>query len=138
MAQVSGSVVALRIGGDDLDPEKITEMLGCAPTKKQTKGQVIKSKSGSERIVKTGMWLLSASDCKPENIDGKIYEIFSKLTDNTAIWKSISDQYKLDLFCGLFMNEGNEGLSISSESLKVLGLRDIELGFDIYGPIEEE
>ena len=139
MAQINSSVVSLRISGDDLLPENITEKLGCEPTKKQIKGQIfVGNKTGQEREAKTGMWNLHASDCKPENLDGQITEILNKLTSNLEVWSSISKQYKTDLFCGLFMDNTNEGLTISSDSLKLLGLRGIELGLDIYANCEDE
>jgi hypothetical protein len=59
--------------------------------------------------------------------------LLSKLTDDFNVWASIAERYKLDLFCGLFMQGSNEGLSISPKSLAALGLRQIELGLDIYG-----
>ena len=138
MAQVSKSVTTLRIGGNDLDPDEITEILGCEPTQKQTKGQVFIGKTtGRERVAKTGMWCLKVVDREPENLDKQISEILNKLSSNLKRWKSISKKYEIDLFCGLFMDNGNEGLSISSDSLKSLGLRGIEIGLDIYGPCEE-
>ena len=139
MAQINSSEVTLRVGGDELNPEKITEKLGCKPTYSQTKDQIfIGSKSGNKRKAKTGMWNLSATKCEPENIDAQISEILSKLTNDLDIWNSISNQFEIDLFCGLFMDETNEGLTISSTSLESLSLRGIELGLDIYANCEVE
>jgi hypothetical protein len=77
------------------------------------------------------MWRLCAADREPEGLDGQIAEVLSKLTDDVSVWNAIAERYKLDLFCGLFMNERNEGLSISPLSLSALGLRHIELGLDM-------
>jgi hypothetical protein len=44
----------------------------------------------------------------------------------------------MDMFCGLFMKNENEGLSLSAESLAMLGERSIELSLDIYDGREEE
>jgi len=78
------------------------------------------------------MWRLSAMDREPEDLDAQIGDLLSKLTDDLTVWTSIAERYRVDLFCGLFMREGNEGLSITPESLAALGLRRIELGLDIY------
>jgi hypothetical protein len=80
-----------------------------------------------------GMWRLVASKREPEDLDGQIAELLSKLTDDLDVWASIARTYQLDLFCGLFMGGSNEGLSISPETMAALGLRHIELGLDIYG-----
>jgi hypothetical protein len=84
------------------------------------------------------MWRLFATEREPQDLDGQIDELLSKLTDDFNVWASIAEKYKLDLFCGLFMRGSNEGLSISPKSLAALGLRQIELGLDIYGGDDED
>jgi ribosomal protein L19 len=80
------------------------------------------------------MWLLEATIAEPENIDGQIEEILSKLTQDFSIWQTLSKKFTIDIFCGLFMEESNEGLSLSLKTLSALGDRGIEIGFDIYSP----
>ena len=78
MSAIETSIVTLRIYGDDLLPQDITKMLGVSPTHAETKGQeIVGRKTGKVRIAKSGMWRLCASDRKPEDIDGKIREIFN-------------------------------------------------------------
>ena len=133
MAQVQRSVATLRIIGDNLDPAEITRLLGCAPDAAQTRGEEIAGRNiSSVRIARMGMWQLSVTDREPEDLNAQIRDLLSKLTDDLAMWTSIAERYRVDLFCGLFIREGNEGLSITSESLAALGLRRIELGLDIY------
>lgn len=138
MAAVEKSVVTLRIYGDDLVPQDITMMLGVSPTHAETKGQeIVGRKTGHVRIAKSGMWRICASDRKPEDIDGQIREIFSRMTAEVAVWQSITEQYRVNLFCGLFMSERNDGLSISPQSLAVLAERGIPLWFDVYAPTDD-
>ena len=134
MGPVQRSVATLRIWGDNLDPTDITRLLGCPPTFAQTKGErVISRHTGTVRFARAGMWRLCAADREPQDLDGQIAEVLSKLTDDVSVWNAIAERYKLDLFCGLFMNGRNEGVSISPRALSALGLRHIELGLDIYG-----
>jgi hypothetical protein len=84
------------------------------------------------------MWRLDAADQQPGNLDEQIKSIFGKLTDDLEIWKVLSSQFEMDLFCGFFMKETDEGLKISSESLRILGERSISLGLCIYAPMEKE
>lgn len=138
MAQLHQSVATLRIIGDDLIPEKITVLLGCEPTDSQTKGQIVRGpKTGREHPRQTGMWRLEATDCEPEDLDKQVAELLGKLTPDVNIWSSLSEQFSIDLFCGLFMENTNEGVSISADTLLALGQRNIELGLDIYGPTQE-
>lgn len=139
MACISRSAATLRIIGDDLVPDEITRLLGASPTHAQTKGDKIVGKNtGNERIAGFGMWRLQASDCKPEDLDGQIRFIFNQLTDDLAVWKSLASQYKMDLFCGIFMECFNEGMELSPESLLVLGSRGVKMDFDVYGPISDD
>ncbi|MEW6155831.1 MAG: DUF4279 domain-containing protein [Verrucomicrobiota bacterium] len=139
MAQLHKSAVTLRIAGDDLIPDEITKLLGASPTHTQTKGdKIVGKKTGHVRIAKCGMWRLCASDREPEDMDGQIHEILSQMTGDLSVWQSITKRYHADLFCGLFMRVGNEGLTISAASLEALGARGIELGLDIYGGDDDD
>ena len=52
------------------------------------------------------------------------------------MWNELASKYDIDLFCGLFMEKGNEGMEISPKTLQALGERNILLGLDIYDPAE--
>jgi len=134
MAQMHKSVATLRIIGDDLVPADVSRLLNCTPTTAQKKGDVIVGKSGLQRTALTGRWSLQSEDQQPENLDGQIEEILGKLTASMEIWETVTRRFRVDLFCGLFMSGGNEGLSVSPTSLLSLGQRGIELGLDVYGP----
>jgi hypothetical protein len=133
MAHVHKSTVTLRIIGEDLIPAEITTMLGASPTHAVRKGDtIVGRKTGHVRIAKTGIWNVSAPDREPENIDGQIEWILDQLTQDLTVWQRLTKMYRIDLFCGLFMHDDNEGMTISPRSLVALGERGIELGLDIY------
>jgi Domain of unknown function (DUF4279) len=135
MGHMHKSAATLRIMGDDLIPEEVSSLLGCAPTMAQKKGEVlIGKKTGIERIARTGMWRLQSVDQEPENLDRQIEEILTKVTADVETWRALGRRYRVDLFCGLFMGGGNEGLAVSPSSLVALGERGIELALDVYGP----
>ena len=138
MAHLQKSVATLRIFGDDLIPAEVTAMLGGEPTLAGAKGQVIVMRSGRTRIARCGRWDLQASDAEPENLDAQVLEIFGKLTNDLAVWHALSERFSIDLFCGWFMKEGNEGVSVSPSTLQALGERRIVLSLDIYAPTDEE
>ena len=95
------------------------------------------SKQGKPRIAKSGMWRLEASEKTPGNLDEQVTEILSQLADSMDVWRSLSERYTLDLFCGIFMDSSMEGISLSAKSMLELGHRGIEIDLDIYGPDDE-
>jgi len=133
MAVLSGSAASLRFFGDDLDPDELTRMLGGQPTKSERKGEEIIGKvTGQKRIARSGGWRLSAERRKPGDFDAQISEILDQLTDNTDIWQDLTARFRADIFCGLFMAESNEGVSLSHKTLEKLAVRGLTVDFDIY------
>ncbi len=126
------SSATLRIAGDLLVPDKISSMLGSVPTHSQHMGDELGNSTGRVSIARTGMWRLEASDREPEDLCGQIDEILGKLTNDLAIWADIHQNFRVDLFCGLFMGSGNDGISLPPDRLQALGERGIELELDIY------
>jgi hypothetical protein len=132
MAELAKSVATLRFFGDDLVPETISGLLGARPTESCCKGQeIVGRNTGAVRIAKTGSWRLSAVDREPEDLEAQIFEILDQLTQDLDAWQALS-RYKPDLFCGLFMANGNDGLPLSERALLALGQRGIALALDIY------
>lgn len=132
MAALNKSSATLRIFGDSLNPAEISKLLDCAPTKAQVKGQVRNKNS----IFRTGGWLLEATDQEPVDLDRQVAELFCRVRKDLATWASLSQEYKIDLCCGIFMDEisTNEDIEISAESMKLLSERGIKLGISIYAP----
>ena len=80
------------------------------------------------------MWRLQAQPREPEDLCGQIDEILGKLTNDREVWAHIARNFRVDLFCGLFMGSSNDGISLPSQSLLALGERGIELALDVYDP----
>jgi len=132
------SKATLRLIGDDLIPKQISKMLGRNPTSSQMKGESLPTKDLSrQRTARTGAWHLKARPFEPEDIDAQVRELLNELTDDLEIWRQLAARYRVGLFCGLFMRGVNEGMTLSPQTLEMLGVRGIELGLDIYGSKKE-
>lgn len=129
MARLHESMASLRIGGDALEPDEISTLLGCEPSSKYRKGE---ARGKGRAIAKTGSWQLDATNKAPGDLDAQIREIFEQI--NFEHWSSVIDRYEVDVFCGLFMSVSDEGFSISADVLKNLGERRIQLDVCLYGP----
>lgn len=135
MPALARAAATLRISGDDLEPAELSRLMGATPTLACAKGEP--RKPGGKAIARTGQWHLSAAYTEPADLDAQVKEILGQLPSDLELWRSLGARYKIDLFCGWFMNESNEGLEISPETLSALGARGVELGVDLYGPAAE-
>jgi hypothetical protein len=134
MTELSHSAASLRIFGDDLVPEEVTARLGATPTAFETKGGQSQPNAGGRTfIARTGGWRLKAADRRPGNLDGQVAELLGKLTTDLVIWQELTARFRVDVFCGLWLNEVNEGISLAPSTLAALGERGILMDLDIYG-----
>ncbi len=138
MARIAKTVATLRFFGDDLDPDEITRLLGCQPTTAERKGGLWTTKRGVEKISPRGSWRLEADDCVPGNLDVQIEYLFSKLISDLNVWNDLAKRLQADVFCGLFLDEANEGLALEPKTLAALGERNLVLGLDIYSEQDGE
>ncbi|WP_329742129.1 DUF4279 domain-containing protein [Dyella sp. A6] len=136
MGVLDHSIATLRLFGDDLVPENISALLGATPTESWRKGQeLIGASTGNVRRAATGSWRLEASRREPEDLEAQVFELLNQLTNDLTVWNSLSS-YKPNLFCGIFMGSGNDGLPLSSKAMLALGQRGIALDLDIYDSID--
>lgn len=134
MAVLHSSELTLRFFGDTLDPEEITLSLGAAPTVGVKKGGVWITSGGVEKVSKTGSWRLSMPRYSPGELDQQVGDLFKLLSADMAIWADFATRFDGDIFVGLFLNEGNEGVEFRPETLAAIGIRGLRLDLDIYGP----
>lgn len=84
-----------------------------------------------------GIWYVTTEICEPECLDEQIVSLLKKLTSDLNVWAELKKKHRVELFCYLGMESGNDGLSFSAELLRQIAERQIELGLDIYSPTEE-
>lgn len=138
MAQIHHSAVCLRIFGNDLIPEEITQILRCTPTVAERTGEVISYQSGRERVVKCGNWRLEAEPVEPEDVNGQVRWLLSQVESDPDVWKSLLQRFEVDVFCGLFMQGSNDGMSLAPDVMALLGERGIRLALDIYNASDDD
>ena len=136
MAELSETVAGLRVIVDDLDPEEVTRLLGRKPDLARRKGEVVLA-AGRERVAQTGTWMVNTDSSSPGDLDRQVGALLAGTTDDLAVWRRLADRYRVDVFCGLFMREANEGTTISPRTLQKLGERGIELNLDLYATSHE-
>jgi hypothetical protein len=132
VADLARAVAALRVTGDHLVPDEVSTLLGCEPTKSWARGDVLTS-SGARRVSRFGLWSIEATETAPADLDAQVDAILGRLTADETVWAGLCEDYNVDLFCGWFMEYGNEGVSIQPRTMVALGSRGILLDIDLYG-----
>ncbi|NET91450.1 MAG: DUF4279 domain-containing protein [Kamptonema sp. SIO1D9] len=137
---VGGSVetvkVSLRFLGDNLNPEEISALLKCQPSKAYRKGDIIGSKS-SHHIAQTGAWILKGDKEDTGVLETKITRLLECITVPLTVWEELRS-FSGNVFCGIFLNDWNRGLSLSPELMQKLVERHLSIDFDIYCKFSEE
>lgn len=133
MGTLHKSAATIGFYGDDLDPAEVTAVLGAEPTVGVSKGGEWKTKLGAVKVAVTGSWRIEAERCEPGDLDGQINGLLDGLSNDLIAWRSFSKRYRGRAFCALFLDSGNEGLTLRPETLLRLGERGLLIDLDIYG-----
>ena len=136
MAQVQRTTITLRFNGEDLDPQELSDRLGATPTRAFVKGATLPSASGSDRIAKTGQWLLTLEGEAPDDFEKLVTRLFHRLSTDRDTWLDLSKRFAGELFVGFFLGSSNEGVPVGHEALREIVARGLGLGVDIYGATE--
>src|SRR5262245_31724226 len=124
--EVDQTSVSLRFSGDDLDPDEISKLLSCHPTDSHRKGDVLPDKR-YHRVAETGMWRLSGKKTGKVSLEKQIFDLFNRLSDDNEVWRTLTNQYNSDLFCGLFLESWNRGIDFSPELIAQISARGLIL-----------
>ena len=110
-----------KIRGESVDKKEISKLLGC--------------ESDQEKF---RHWSLSAPDKEEADLDAQVAWILARTTGDLGVWKKVTSDYRADLFCALYLERRNRGVTLAPKTMADLGARGIELGFDIYAPEKTE
>jgi hypothetical protein len=137
MSALEITEAAVRVWGADFDPNDVSTLLGMQPSRSHHKSDIISGTAAKVRIAKMGEWRLQAPSRFDGNLDAQIVALLSQLPDDLAIWREVSERYSADIFCGLFMQTFNDGLSLEASTFKMLADRKLKLKLDIYCSTED-
>lgn len=134
MVLLHQTATSLRLCGDDLDPDEITRALRHLPDMGARIGAICHAAGGIDRRARTGTWLRSVDRTSTSDLDARIAELLAPLTNDMGVWKRLTACFKADVFCGFFLKESNEGISLGPQTLAALGSRGLIPALDIYDP----
>ena len=116
--------VALRVYGEELDPDRVSALLGCEASCAALKGTPFPKK---------GRWILEidSKDCgENDDVDDGVRMLLARLPSDPDVWASLANIYSVDVFCGLFVTSPNRGFGITTEVSRLLSDRGLQIEFD--------
>jgi len=132
MGKIARSAASLRVIADDLDPQLVTRLLGVPASLSKRKGEETVTRRGDTQIARTGVWILKAEDLRPGDVDRQIVELLHSVSKDDAVWADLRSRFKIDLFCGLWVQEPDEGFELRAETLALIASRGLSLGICVY------
>ena len=126
--------ISLRVSGEGLDPDRVTVLLQCNPTTVQRNRKA--TRSDGSVISQGSQWefTLESKDYREDNFDAGLRRLLNHLTTDLQVWSMLTREYKVDLFCGLFLDTENRGFGLTVDTARLLAERNLPIGFDIYAP----
>jgi hypothetical protein len=123
--------VSLRIRGDALDPDFLTQQLGVAPSFSARKGEMV-ARRGTERLHTTGVWTYRLEVPPATELGDAIAHLLAALPEDATLWEEITSSFTADVFCGVFLENDNQSTVIPPEVLRTLGRHGLPLSFDLF------
>ena len=116
----ASSHATLCIYADNLNPDFLSKIIGCKPTKARRKGEKYIDRPKIPPA-KTGQWFLEA----PENLpfEEKVEFLVAATTSDVDVWNQISKTYTLILDAAIYLQSWTEGFYFSNEILNQISKR---------------
>jgi hypothetical protein len=124
----SGSIVMLRVLGEDLDPEEITSLLGTAPGLAFRRGELVDELRG-QAVAELGVWALVVEEPRG-NLDGQLRVLLARVTADLDVWRELTARYKCEIRCGVFMAKPSDAVTLDPQLVAQLASRNISVNFD--------
>jgi hypothetical protein len=116
--------------GDALQPDEVSALLGCQPTRFHRKGDK-GSKNGSAPE-RTGAWILDSQLSEKAEIEEHIEGLLGPISNDSDEWANLTSRFSASILCSIFLDQYNEGFELSPRLAQSLADRGLVIAFDIY------
>jgi hypothetical protein len=118
----------LRIVGDGLDFDEISQTLGLTPTTTRRKGAA----PGSHTLPgKPDLWLYRAPVARERPLDEHIMALWDAVRPQMAYLRRLKKRFKVDLCCGYQSNSCTGGFNVDHRCLGLFAELDIPFGVSV-------
>ncbi|QEH32954.1 hypothetical protein OJF2_14460 [Aquisphaera giovannonii] len=130
----------LRVYPGDIDPAAITDRLGIEPSSWQRRDEAARRAGGPPRLATVNGWFLESRG-RVDSRDSRrhIDWLLDQLAPRAEAIRSLQERgCRMDISCYWLSRSGHGGPIIPPTQMRRLAELNIELGFDFYGPYEED
>ena len=120
---------SLCVYSDTLDPEQVTQLLGCLPTRSHRKDEVIGTRGNR---APTGAWILEPDTPRTNELEPQIASLLTRVTPDDRAWDKLIKDHRVVVSCMLSLREWSRGFSLSPQLLEKMATRGISLDCTIY------
>ena len=128
--------ISLRIHGDTLDPEYLTQQLGISPSFSARRGDPFRGDDGS--VHDSGVWVYRLDVPPDTDLGGVIALLLDRFPEDSTLWEEVTTSYGADIFCGVFLQADSQSTVVDAEVLTRLARLGLPLSFEFYAPSDAE
>ncbi|MHB8926833.1 MAG: DUF4279 domain-containing protein [Bacillota bacterium] len=119
MKEFVSCFVGLRVTGEDLNFDLITDRLGLKPTKCSRKGEPVSPRSREKAITDVWSYRVGMEDDQP--LSEMIMELEAKLGDKVSSLQRLPASYDVRIWCSYHTSLAQGGFDLSPSNLGFLG-----------------
>ena len=138
VAEVGGLVdefhATIGVYGEELEPDEITRVLGCAPTSSHRRGD---SRRPGGPGAKRGAWLLTVTAMAPTEPEEVLQQLLGRVPGDPEVWARLASMYSVQVRIGIFIGAWTRGFELSPAVVRQLAALGVPVGFSIYADGEE-
>lgn len=125
------TIVSFRISGSELDPNKVSQVLGLVPDNAHLKGE--QPKDPRRSAYKQGLWGLRSKLSNEDPLSAHLESLLAILEPSQEQILKLSEQNTVDFYCSLY---SQNGFQLSPHLLRQTANLGAGFGVDVYPPDE--
>lgn len=124
--------VSICIISQTTDPEKISAILDIKPTESHEKGTHVSMRNPGSPKRADHIWILESGLDESTTLEEQIYFFVNFIEDKHTQFMELSTSCRIELFCGISVDNGQGMFTIKSNTLKKISKIPIDIVMDIY------